>query len=57
MSHLKLIKKLKEYNGKIDWVIFILIVLVSMGGWIDLFGFFLFRFQQSIMIFLYKTNK
>lgn len=46
MSHLKLIKKLKEYNGKIDWVIFILIVLVSMGGWIDLFGFFYFDFNK-----------
>jgi hypothetical protein len=35
---MSIIKEFKEYSSKVNWIIFALIVFVSIGGWIDLFG-------------------
>ena len=38
VANTKLIKGFRKYNSKINWLVFILISLVSLGGWIDAFG-------------------
>jgi len=37
-SNTKLVKGFIKYKSKINWLVFILISLVSLGGWIDIFG-------------------
>lgn len=34
----KIVKGFKEYNSKVNWLVFILISIFSAGGWIEVFG-------------------
>ena len=31
--------KYKDYSGKINWFVFLLIIIFSYGSWIQIFGF------------------
>jgi hypothetical protein len=50
INDIKPIKKFKEYRTKVNWIVFCLIVFVSVGGWIELFG-------TLIILFIIAKNQ